>query len=150
MNRLKSAHVFSLLLAISLAVSARADLPEWIWHDNHGAKPADGEVRYFRKTFEVSGKVTKAQLSIASDNAALVFINGHKIGENTDWKTGSYFDVAKELKSGANVIAIRGTNTDGPAGIIAILEIAHGRSKEYVRTDKTWLSSANGPDGWDK
>ena len=134
-----------------LATSLRAELPDWIWHDNHGAKPGDGEVRYFRKTFVVdSAKVTKAQLSLAADNNALVFINGHKIGENNDWKTGSYFDVKKELKAGTNVIAIRGTNTDGPAGVIAILEIAYGRPKEYVRTDASWLSSATGPEGWNK
>ncbi len=37
------------LCALLLTNSLRADMPEWIWHDNHGAKPADNEVRYFRR-----------------------------------------------------------------------------------------------------
>ena len=34
-----------LLGALLLPFSTRAEAPEWIWHDNHGAKPADNEVR---------------------------------------------------------------------------------------------------------
>ena len=46
---LRSSLIVSLFF---LAASLRAELPEWIWHDNHGAKPTNGEIRYFRKVIE--------------------------------------------------------------------------------------------------
>ena len=66
MNASKRAFVFLCLAAsLNLPVPLRAQTPEWIWHDNKGAAPADGEVRYFRKTFAIDGPVAKAVLSAA-------------------------------------------------------------------------------------
>src|ERR1700722_12164546 len=110
MNRLKSAHVFSLLLAISLAVSARAASPEWIWHDNHGAKPADGEVRYFRKSFTIAGKFVKAELNAAGDEGITVWINGREVEKSSAWKQPLKTDVTGDLVPGENVIALEGRN----------------------------------------
>ncbi len=149
-NRLKFLRSSLFVSLLFLAASLRAELPDWIWHDNQGAKPANGEVRYFRKTFTVDEKPAKAELSIAADNDALIFLNGQKVGEANGWQSPLHLDVRKEIKTGLNILAIRGTNTDGPAGVIAILEFSKGRSKHFVNTDTSWLSSTDGPDGWNK
>ncbi|HTA31398.1 MAG TPA: hypothetical protein VK731_12980, partial [Candidatus Cybelea sp.] len=143
---------FSLLVSISLAAgSLRAELPEWIWHNNQGAGTNDGEVRFFRKTFDVKGKATKAKLSIAADDFAQIYLNGRKIGKADGWSSGTFIDVGEDLVEGENVLALRGTNITGPAAIVAMLEITFGRvGKSFILTDTSWLSSTNGPTGWNK
>src|SRR6266566_2012779 len=51
---------FCLAASLNFPVPLCAQTPEWIWHDNKGAAPADGEVRFFRKTFTVEGPASKA------------------------------------------------------------------------------------------
>src|SRR5579862_9583355 len=124
-NRSNFLHL-SLLLWVSLLVnSAQADTPapEWIWHDNHGAKAADNEVRYFRKTFNVDGRVSKAALTATGDDEIVVYVNGHQVVESTQWEKAARVDVTRQLRSGDNLIAIRGKNRAGEAAIIAMLEL---------------------------
>ena len=59
--------VLWLAASSNFPVPLGAQTPEWIWHDNKGAAPADGEVRFFRKTFTVDGLASKAVLSVAGD-----------------------------------------------------------------------------------
>ena len=149
--RLKLLRICLLGSIFLLANSLRAELPEWIWYNNHPAKTNDNEVRFFRKPFTVDGKVNKARLSIAADDYAEVFLNGRKIGAVNGWKTAAYFDVTKDLKSGDNLLALRGTNMVAAAAILAMLEMDFPKGhKEFINTDKSWLSSATGPDGWNK
>ena len=149
MNRsilFRSCLFFGILFA---ACSLRAGTPEWIWHDNHGAKTAPGEVRYFRKTFIIHGDPKKAELSFAADDELQVFINGQRVAEATGWSKATRVDVTKELDSGENVIAIRGTNDTGPAAVIAMLEVSVSkRAKTVVVTDNSWVSSTHGDAGW--
>src|SRR5579871_1861373 len=123
-------------LLLFLTAAARAELPEWIWNANHGAKAADNEVRYFRKTFKIAGNFNKAMLSCAGDDEIQVFINGEKVAEGSDWRTVIRKDVTKHLDGGDNVIAIRGKNHTDQAGVIAMLEISTARNqKQFVLTD---------------
>src|SRR5579872_3162184 len=104
---------FHLLLWVSLLVNsaqAAAPTPEWIWHDNHGAKAAENEIRYFRKTFNVDGRVSKAVLTATGDDEIVVYVNGHQVVESTQWEKAARTDVTKQLRSGENLIAIRGKN----------------------------------------
>src|SRR3954451_17448712 len=86
-----------LIWACALAPSAHADLPEWIWHDNHGAKPADHEVRFFRKTFAVEGQVTKAMLTAVGDDAIQVYINGKMVLKDSGWAAAKRVDVTRQI-----------------------------------------------------
>src|SRR6266404_8384712 len=76
---MSSPKLFSLRFFLALLLTGcrplLAQTPEWIWLDNQGAAPADNEVRFFRKTFAVEGPVSKAVISVAADNEAVVFIN---------------------------------------------------------------------------
>jgi putative heme-binding domain-containing protein len=146
MNCLKSLRLCLCLGVSLLATTVRADAPDWIWHNE---KPANSETRYFRKTFNVSGKVNSATLSAAADDDIQVYINGKKVLERSGWEKASNVDVTKNLHSGDNLIAIRGHNNSGPAGVIAMLEMQlPKRQKQYVLTDKSWLSSDAGVDNW--
>ncbi len=136
-------------LLFVLTAGAQAGLPEWIWNANNGAKPADNEVRYFRKTFKISGNFNKAMLSCAGDDEIQVFINGEKVAEGSGWQQAIRKDVTKHLDGGENVIAIRGKNETGPAGVIAMLEISTARNqKQFVLTDASWISSETEAKGW--
>ena len=70
---------FFAVLVLPLALQAQT--PEWIWHDNKGSAPADNEIRFFRKTFTVDAPVTKAVLTIASDDQAIVYLNGKQVAD---------------------------------------------------------------------
>jgi putative heme-binding domain-containing protein len=141
---------FSLRLWIFFtAISLRAETPRWIWHDNHGAKPADGEVRFFRKTFALKGNIEKAVLACAADDELRIYINGREVMEAKGCAHATYADVTKDLKPGENVIAIRGTNDSGPAAIMAKLDITITKwQSETMVTDRDWVSSTNTAKGW--
>jgi len=129
---------------------AQAENPHWIWHDNHGAAIQTNEVRFFRKTFRAAGKPTKALLSVAGDDEAIVYINGKEVATSKGHDKPAYQDVAAEIKKGQNVIAIRGRNRRGDtAGVLAILDIKPNKQAgEFIITDDTWLSFDRDVPGW--
>jgi len=81
-----SRFLFVLVTLTAFATGALAQTAEWIWHDNHGASPAAGEVRYFRKSFSIVGKFHKAELNAAGDDGITVWINGHEVGKSDAWQ----------------------------------------------------------------
>lgn len=126
-----------------------AQTPEWIWHDNKGKAPGNNERRFFRKAFTLEGKVQKATLSVATDNEGTVFVNGKSIGAIQTWERPLQADVTAELKSGENILAVRGINHDGSAGVVARLEVtfADGR-KTAILSDTSWISFTEDQAGW--
>ena len=132
------------LLALLFLSLATASAQEWIWHSQNSA---DGEVRYFRKTFTLTAAPAEATLSVACDNRAKVFVNGVEVGASEDWKAPLKARVEKQLKAGENTIAIRGKNDDGVAALVARLEIKGGPA---IASDTTWLSSDKEVPGWEK
>ncbi len=143
-----------ILLALTipslLSLTARAENPHWIWHDNHGAPIRTNEVRYFRKTFEAKGRLTKAMLSAAADDEATVYVNGKEVARPKDFNKPVYEDVTSQVKPGRNVIAVRGHNIGSDiAGVLLMLELKTGRQRgEFVISDETWLGSDKEEKGW--
>jgi putative heme-binding domain-containing protein len=134
----------------SLTVCVRAqNVPEWIWHPNNGTAPADNEVRYFRKTFNVDGPARRASLAVSADNRFTAFVNGTQVGSGTEWQAFPKFDIKQQIKPGENVIAIRAENEGGSAGMLAELDVAteEGTRSKLV-TDKSWQTSASADAGW--
>src|SRR6185436_13294400 len=129
-----------------------ADNPRWIWHDNKGAAIKPDEVRYFRKTFTVPGKASKANLSVAADDEAVVYLNGKQVAKPKDFDKPVYEEVSSALRKGENVLAVRAKNVGGDqAGVVLMLEIKGAkRQNDFVVTDESWLSSAKEEDGWQK
>jgi putative heme-binding domain-containing protein len=126
--------------------------PRWIW----GAEQSkDNEIFFFRKSFEtfIENKekdVESATLWGTCDNEMVVYLNGKKVTESTAWERATIVDVSKALIPGRNLIAIRGKNTDGIAGLILRLTINKSDgTKTIAVTDGTWKVSANTEPGWE-
>src|SRR5215471_2669215 len=132
------------------AFTATAETPKWIWHDNKGASIQTNEVRFFRKVFQVEGKPTKATLSVAADDEAVVYLNGKEIARPKDYTKPAREDVTDQIKKGQNVLAIRGQNDAADqAGVVAVLELKFNKKgSDFIVTDETWLSSAKEQADW--
>lgn len=122
-------------------------VPQWVWGD----KVAENQVLLFRKSIDVPDKLKKAIVSASCDNVLSVFVNGKKVCEHHDWREAVTEEITRELKPGKNVIALRGQNQDGAAGIIAriALETEDGK-KQVIVTDGTWVTSDDMAAGWQK
>ena len=138
-----------LLLLAFFAASAPAQIPEWIWHPNGGAAPEDGEVRYFRKTFSIPDKPSKASLLATGDDEIAVWINGEKVIDGKGWNEPKSADVTGKMVRGENTFAIRGRNEGGDAALLARLELtlADGK-KQTVVTDASWSAAASEEPNW--
>lgn len=140
---------FPFLLFAFFSSASQGQVPEWIWHPNGGAAPTNNEVRFFRKTFELSEPPKKAVLAATGDDEIDVWINGEKILSVKGWNEAKYLDVTKKLERGENVIAIRGTNATGDAAILARLEIDLPRKKQrHIVTDTSWKTASLEETNW--
>lgn len=150
MNAFKFFTKAALLLAAALlGGQAQAQTPEWIWHDNKGASPADNEAVYYRKTFTVDGPVASAEVVTAGDNQSIVYINGKQVLHNTSWDRPSRGRVGREIKQGENLIAALGKNEGGEAATLVKLEITLSNGKkQVVVSDTSWTSSKTESQGW--
>ncbi len=115
--------------------------------------------RFFRRTFELpEGKsVVRAVLHLTVDDKFTAYLNGELVGSHADWMTGKEFtDVARLLRPGKNVLAVRGENAPGPkdanpAGLSCDLEIVlSGDVKMAVRSDDAWRCSRDEAASWQK
>jgi quinoprotein glucose dehydrogenase len=117
----------------------------WVWDEPDANKvPQNNEPRYLRCTFELAAKPAAAELWITVDNVYVVYVNGQKIGEDSEWSTVEKYDVAKHLVVGKNVLAIKATNQGGVAGAIARLHIKTADKKDLfvVTNEKTKITRA--------
>lgn len=131
---------------------------EWIWTDEGDSTiDAPDGARYFRRVFSVtkSDEQPQATLWIGCDNAAEVWLNGTKLGEQTGWQPAGRFAIdPKLLKPGMNCLAVRAENQPAPfehnpAGLLATLELKYSRSDSpVVQSDDKWRWSAEASEGW--
>ncbi len=137
------------LLFALFAASASAQVPEWIWHPNGGAAPANNEVRFFRKTFDIAEKPAKAILTATGDDEIEVWVNGEKVLNVKGWNEAKSVDLTKKLERGENSIAILGRTESGDAAILARLEITlPGGKNQTVVTDTRWLTTTAEEPNW--
>ncbi|MEO6183873.1 MAG: c-type cytochrome [Verrucomicrobiota bacterium] len=145
----KISHLVFSLAFFSIAVQAQ--VPEWIWHPNNGAKPGDNEVRFFRKTFTLETMPKKAVLMAAGDDEMEIWINDEKVFSVKGWNEAKYSDVTKKLMAGENMIAIRGRSESGDAAILARIEMDYPRNKRLmVSTDASWQATDREQKDWEK
>jgi len=110
----------------------------------------DGEVRHFRKVFELTEGVKSATVSATADNAYQLYVNGEKLGQDGDWYKAETYDIAGKLKPGKNVIAARVDNEGSAAGFLceALVTLESGELLQ-IATDASWRM-VNGPgEGWE-
>src|SRR5215212_1968477 len=140
------------MLAAGCAHAQTTAEPRWIW----GAEQAkDNEIFFFRKSFETfienpAKDVKSATLWGTCDNEMIVYLNGKKVTESTEWERATILDVTKSLIPGRNQIAVRGKNNDGPGALILKLTINKSDgTKTILVTDNTWKVSGSAETGWE-
>jgi len=131
------------------ATFPQAQLGKWIWN------PDGKELKHscwFRYTFEIpEGKtISQASIRLTADNAFVLYINGQRIGEGSDWEKPVSYDLTKVLAGGKNLLAIESSNMDGPFGLIGgmLATLDDGKTIE-VHTDQTWMTSLAFQKGWE-
>ncbi|HWM38892.1 MAG TPA: alpha-L-rhamnosidase N-terminal domain-containing protein, partial [Streptomyces sp.] len=127
----------------------------WIWFpEGDPASRAPAATRWFRGAAMVTGTVRRAQLVIAADDGFTAHLNGTGIATREALAVQkahsrpSLVDVTREVRRGANVLAVSATNAEeGPAGLLALLEITTDEGTTRFGTDDGWKTSDEKPDG---
>lgn len=146
---MKALRLFALAAVLAVIHTATAQTPEWIWHSNHGKPPGNNERRFFRKTFTLPAKPAKAVLAASVDNEGTAFVNAKSVGTIVAWEQAVTVDVTGDLVAGENILAMRGINHGGAAGVVARLEVtfADGK-KQSIVSDTSWLTHTEEVAGW--
>lgn len=84
---------------------------------------------------------------LSCDNQAEVWINGQPAGRSRAWESPVRADVQGLLRPGRNVIAVKGRNEGGVAGLVARLG-AGRRDPVLAETGGGWKAASEVPDGW--
>ena len=138
---------FATPLIVVLSLSVPLTAQQWIWGhwvQGLGNQP-DGERVFARAAFDLPKKPAKASLKITCDNRYQVWVNDKKVGRGTEWQRGQLFNVARHLTKGRNVVAVRGENDGGPAGLLAWLEVGAAR---VAPTGAAWKTARAAVGGW--
>lgn len=123
---------------------------DWIWTD----VVRDNQTLFLRRTLTLTRLPKTATLYITADDFFTLFINGKQVDQsradpkdNNVWQHVHHINIAPLLRTGVNVLAVRGENVGGAAGVIARLEIP---GRPAVETDAQWkaLASPTAPGGW--
>ncbi len=132
----------------------KADIPplsyaNWIWHPEPGS--VNNKCR-LKTTFNLNRKtseITKAIIHITVDNSFVLFINGKKVGENTDWEKVSEYNIKKFLKHGENILEVEATDDGGAFGMIASAAITFSGNKILkINSDSNWLAATTEKPEW--
>jgi putative membrane-bound dehydrogenase-like protein len=136
-----------------LLLGAGPELPpsvSWIWDDPLAAQsqPSD-DPRYFRGVIELAAQPKSAEFFVTVDNRYVAYVNGRKLGGDSNWNSIDRYDVGKDLVAGKNVLAIEAQNGGGSAGAIAWLRTTddNGQSS-FVGTDARWKVSRSVESDW--
>lgn len=118
---------------------AAADLGvgRWIWTTNY----ADKQTCRLWRAFNLpnTNGVRKANLRLTADNSYRLYLDGREIGQGSNWKSLSDYDVTWLLGGGPHVLAVEAFNDGLEGGLILGLQIefADGQ-KTFLASDKSW------------
>lgn len=123
---------------------------EWIWSPAHTKDKAPAGICFFRKTFDLKGKIEQAQVQISCDDQFDLYVNGRLVGQGNDWKLLKKFDIQKYLQPGRNCIAVAGQNVEGgSAGLVArVIVRPVGGADVTFSTNAAWKTSLKEFPGW--
>lgn len=121
---------------------------EWIWQPE--VNPAR-HTCYFRKSFTLTEDQTAARavLTVTADNRHVVHLNGHRIGEGSDWSRPGEHDVTRLLGAGPNVLAVEGGGDGGVDALLCdlVIDLTNGETLR-ISSDTTWRASSHRYEGW--
>ncbi|KAF5311968.1 hypothetical protein D9619_003786 [Psilocybe cf. subviscida] len=126
----------------------------WIWTTESTPSNAPQGSVAFRNTFTApTGKLpTHANVLITADDQFSLFVDGDFVGQSPlsaeIWKNAQFFMVTLN-SSASHLFAILATNINGPAGLLAAIQIqfSDGTSSIFT-TDSTWIYTTSVAAGW--
>jgi len=110
----------------------------WIWSDT----VYDKQFCRFWRVIEIpnSAAVLKAQLRITADNGFKILLDGRELGQGSDWRSLTEFDISRLLRPGKHVIAIEAFNDRLYAGVILGLKIEFNNGVIWeIPSDTNWF-----------
>src|SRR5262245_41432608 len=137
-----------LLSSCTLASAQDKPAPKWIWLDKDAK---ENQTAYFRKVFEIPGRVTAARLAGTCDNEMTVFLDGKEVLNSSEWETPvskDVLDIVKGKAAGKHVLAVQAHNNDGPAGLVLRLDVQYRGGGSLVMTDDTWKVAEKADEHW--
>ncbi|PBK78496.1 hypothetical protein ARMSODRAFT_1078037 [Armillaria solidipes] len=121
---------------------------DWIWTGEEASAGGSAPIgsRPFRKTIPHRSPkcAVCATILIATDDLHTLYVNGAEIGSGAS-SSAQVYTVGLNPESD-NVIAVNGTNTGGPAGLIAtvLVDYTDGTTETFV-TDESWKTLKSAP-----
>jgi mono/diheme cytochrome c family protein len=131
--------------------------PKWIWNQPQAAQAALEETVYFRKTLSLDELPKEAFATVTCDNSFVLYVNGKKAGNGTDWQQPVRIDLRSHLVRGENVLAVEARNglpnvqsAPNPAGLLlhAQLRNPDDNVREFI-SDSSWTWSNEKTAGWE-
>ena len=123
-------------------------LGRWIW----SAQTSDKQICQFWQSFEVprGAKISRATVRITADNGFRFFLDGRELGQGTEWRALTEYDVSLLLGPGVHTLGVIAFNDFLQAGMIfgMRVELAGGREIR-VQSDETWRIVPNDESGWE-
>lgn len=149
------------LLAATLLVGvpspARSEAPDptparWIW-GNDPAFRLEGPLCYLRRRFTLPSPPNEAEVLITADNGFGLFVNNTLVAEECSfggtWGVLKRFRIDPLLVRGPNVLAVRGENLGGPAGVLVALAVTmEGGEILRLVSDASWKASPEASGNW--
>lgn len=118
---------------------------EWIWGDTR----SDRSTHYFQRVFTYEGDPEAAQLRVAVDDYAVLYLNGEEVGTVEGWReTPPVAGLAEYLVPGENVLSVAASNTGGLAGLLVRLDAGADRDSPVVISGADWSYFPIAPYGW--
>lgn len=150
--RLILSFVFAVCLNFVISPSApAADLPtpKWVWTDAESPRSREA---FFRRTFDVTGEVTAAELTGVADFCRIdLYLNGERVGEIADFSPKFQIDVTDQIGSGRNVLAVGARSHAGPAAIALRLRLKfRDGSEQFYITDEDWRANSTASADWNR
>ncbi|WP_338287074.1 ATP-binding protein [Luteolibacter sp. LG18] len=120
---------------------------DWIWTD---AMKSRQECRFVRFIDVPAGhQVKSALLRITADNFYRVYLDGHFIGQGSDWRALTEYDITRLLSEGRHVLAVSVVNDFDFAGLVAGLRIALDNGERIeIATDPAWQIVPDDASSW--
>lgn len=120
----------------------------WIWAEQTSGK----QICQLWRAFEIprGAKVSRAILRITADNGYRVLLDGRELGQGTEWRALTEYDVTLLLSAGTHTLGVVAFNDFLEAGVIFGLrvELADGREIQ-IKSDEKWRVAPNGEAGWE-
>jgi two-component sensor histidine kinase len=125
-----------------------SDMGSWIW----GAVTRDRQTCRFWKSFVIpdGAPIVRARLRITADNEYTLYLDGHELGRDAEWRHLYEYDITALLSPGRHFLAVDAYNSSREAGMILGMQIglADGRVVK-VKSDSSWVVGADDVPGWE-